>query len=231
MSAYTTSARPDRSPTVPTSILVVDDHRTFADLLEVALGAEADLECVGIATNVAQALSMTEALLPEVVVMDVQLGDGDGIAATAELTKRFRNLRVIVLSAFVNTEIVQRAAKAGACALLPKDGTLAEMLQAVRTAPRGQFMVHPRLLTDIAGSGLPPSAPIAVLTPREQQVLQMLGSGAGAHTIARELGISVATCRGHVKNVLVKLGAHSQLEAVVIAMQRRLIQVGNTDLS
>jgi DNA-binding NarL/FixJ family response regulator len=59
----------------------------------------------------------------------------------------------------------------------------------------------------------------------------MLGSGAGAHTIARELGISVATCRGHVKNVLVKLGAHSQLEAVVIAMQRRLIQVGNTDLS
>jgi DNA-binding NarL/FixJ family response regulator len=121
------------------------------------------------------------------------------------------------------------AAKAGACALLPKDGSLAEMLEAIRSAPRGKFLVHPAVLAQGSREGKSHGTPIPELTPRELQVLQMLGSGAGAHVIARELGISLATCRGHVKNVLAKLGAHSQLEAVVIAMQHRLIRVGSTE--
>jgi DNA-binding NarL/FixJ family response regulator len=229
MGTFAPQAPEDHRLAVRTSILVVDDHRTFAELLALALSGEQDLNCVGTAHSVTQALSMTESLAPDVVVMDVQLGDGDGVAATAELTKRFPDLRVVVLTAFANPALMRRAANAGACALLPKDGALAEMLQALRTALRGGFFVHPRLLRGLVGGNAASSAPLASLTQREHEVLRMLGSGLDAHVIARELGISVSTCRGHVKNLLAKLGAHSQLEAVVIAMQHRLIHVGSTD--
>lgn len=211
-----------------TRVLVVDDHRTFADLLALALAAEVDLECVGTATNVSVAVGMTRALNPDLVIMDVQLGDGDGIAATAQLTREFPDLRVVVLTAFVDNALMRRAIDAGACALLPKDGALDEMLQALRTAQRGGFAVHPNLLMSLVGGSAPkPRAP--VLTQREQDVLRMLAEASDTRLIARELGISVSTCRGYVKSVLVKLGAHSQLEAVVIAMRQGLIHVGTSD--
>jgi DNA-binding NarL/FixJ family response regulator len=218
----------DRRTSTQTRVLVVDDHRTFGDLIEIALASEGDLDCVGTATTVSRAQAMVSALRPDVVVMDVHLGDGDGIAATHELTAADRDLRVVILTAFVDQALMRRAASAGACALLPKDGSLADLLGAVRGAQRGQFLVHPRLVSEM-GRAVVPAQRQPELTPRELQVLQMLGAGAGAHVIARELGISVATCRGHVKNVLVKLGAHSQLEAVVIAMKHQMIRVGATE--
>lgn len=213
---------------VRTRVLVVDDHRTFADLLALALAAETDLECVGTATSVSSAVLMAASLNPDLVIMDVQLGDGDGIAATAQLTREFPDLRVVVLTAFVDSGLMRRAIDAGACALLPKDGALDEMLQAVRTAQRGGFAVHPKLLMTLVGSHLPRQRTPS-LTQREQDVLRMLAGAADTRMIARELGISVSTCRGYVKSVLVKLGAHTQLEAVIIAMRQGLVHVGTTD--
>jgi DNA-binding NarL/FixJ family response regulator len=210
-----------------TSVLVVDDHRTFADMAELALAGEPDLECVGTASSVTQGIAKARALRPDVILMDVQLGDGDGIAATGDLTEAFPDLRVVILSAHVTAAVVQSAAEAGASAVLPKDGRLRDLLHAIRTSSRGHMLVHPDAFASGRTSG--PSTFRPALTPREQEVLQMLGSGVGAHVIARELGISLATCRGHVKSVLTKLGAHTQLEAVVLAMQHRLIQVGSAD--
>jgi DNA-binding NarL/FixJ family response regulator len=218
----------DRTMTTQTRVLVVDEHRTFGDLIEIAFASETDLECIGTATTVARAQTMVAALHPDVVVMDVHLGHGDGIASTAVLTAGDPCLRVVVLTAFVDPVLMRRAAAAGASALLPKDGSMADLLAAVRGARRGRFLVHPRLVAD-AARRRPPAPRQPELTPRELEVLQMLGAGAGAHLIARELGISLTTCRGHVKNVLGKLGAHSQLEAVVIALQHQMIRVGATD--
>ena len=213
----------------PTTVLVVDDHTTFAQLAEFALAAEPDLDCVGTAYSVTDALAKVRALRPDVVVMDVHLGDGDGVAATAELTEDLPELRVVILSAHLDDAVVQAAAAAGASAVLPKDGNLCDLLHAVRTCTRGHMLV-PRQAMTTRGAIPSQEPPVRqLLTPREQEVLQMLGSGAGVHVIARELGISLATCRGHVKAVLTKLGAHSQLEAVVLAMQHRLIQVGTAD--
>jgi DNA-binding NarL/FixJ family response regulator len=218
------------APRERTRILVVDDHRTFAELAERAITSEFDLECVGTATSVAEALAKAYALEPDVVLMDVQLSDGNGIEATAELTTAFSQLRVVVLSAHVTPTVVQSAADAGASAVLPKDGSLRDLLHAMRTASRGHMLVHPqafagmRSVPQARGAFQPP------LTPRELEVLQQLGHGASVPTISRDLGISLATCRGHVKSVLTKLGAHSQLEAVVIAMQHRLITVGSAEV-
>jgi DNA-binding NarL/FixJ family response regulator len=205
------------------TVVIIDDHKVFAELLAMALNGEPDLSCVGHAHSVAEGDVMVEALRPDLVVMDVQLGDGDGVDAAAELTARFPELRVVVLTAFVEQRLLQRAAAANACALLPKDGELAAMLQSLRTARRGTFAVHPDLLRRLVTTWEATPSQLPTLTRREQDVLRMLGAGLEVRLIAREVGISVSTCRGYVKSLLAKLGAHSQLEAVAIAMRHGLI--------
>ena len=209
-----------------TTVVVVDDHRTFSDLLAMALEREPDLSCVGTAAEVSEALAIVERLRPDLVLMDVHLGDGDGIVATAELTQRYPELRVVVLSAHIDTALMLRAADAGACALLPKDGFLSDMLTALRTSRRGGFAVHPALLATLITAPPPVSAPPALLTRRENDVLGLMALGQDARAIAKNLRISTSTCRGYVQNVLVKLGAHSQLEAVVIATNHGLVSIG-----
>ena len=208
-------------------VVVVDDHRTFADLLALALDAEPDLECVGTAHSVAHGRAMVEALSPDLVLMDVQLGDGDGLAATAQLTAAYPQLRVVVLTAFVNSALMRRAVDAGACALLPKDGALQDMLRAVRSAQRDGFQIHPGLLLELVRTEKHSLTP--GLTARENQVLQLLAVAQDTRRISRELGISVSTCRGYVKALLAKLGAHSQLEAVVIAQRHGLLDAKPAD--
>jgi DNA-binding NarL/FixJ family response regulator len=214
------------APLTTTSVLVVDDHTTFADLLAMALDAETDFTCVGTAPSVAKALAMVDELRPDLVLMDVRLGDGDGVTATAELTRLHPDLRVVVLTAHTDTALMQRAADAGACCLLPKDGSLPDMLQALRTSRRGGLVVHPSLLKSLIATQPPKTSYLPPLSRRERDVLRMLADGSDAKTIAKDLGISVNTCRGYVKSLLLKLNAHSQLEAVVIATNHGLVSVG-----
>jgi DNA-binding NarL/FixJ family response regulator len=115
-----TSNQDVTAPRRATSVLVVDDHRTFSALLAMALDPEPDLTCVGTAASVTVALAMAEELRPDLVLMDVRLGVGDGIAATEELTRLYPELRVVVLTAHSDTALMHRAADAGACALLPR---------------------------------------------------------------------------------------------------------------
>ena len=204
-------------------VLIVDDHRIIAELLEVTVSAEPGFEIVGHAQSVASALEMAEELEPDVVIMDVRLGDGDGIAATAELTERHPYLRVLILTAFVDQQLLQRAAEANACALLPKDAELTSMLDALRTAERGSFTVHPRLLHRLVRPPDADASPKSSLTPRESAVLRLMATGLETRLIARELDMSVHTCRGHIKSILAKLEAHSQLEAVAKAIRDGLI--------
>lgn len=214
------------TPPETTDVLVVDDHTTFSDLLELALNAEPDFTCVGTAPGVAKALAMTDELRPDLVLMDVRLGDGDGVSATAELTRLYPELRVVVLTAQTDPTLLQRAADAGACCLLPKDGSLPDMLQALRSSRRGGLVVHPALLSTLIAARPPSSDYLPSLTHREREVLRMLADGSDARTIAADLGIAVATCRGYVKSLLLKLNAHSQLEAVVTATNLGLVSVG-----
>ena len=210
-----------------TSVLVVDDHTTFSDLLAMALENEPDLTCVGTAASVGEALAMVKALSPDLVLMDVHLGDGDGIAATDELTRLYPALRVVVLTAHTDAALMQRAADAGACCLLPKNGSLPDMLQALRSSRRGGLVVHSALLTALISSRPKRSSDtLPPMTRRERDVLRMLAAGSDTRVIARNLGISVSTCRGYMKNLLLKLGAHSQLEALVIAANHGLVSVG-----
>lgn len=203
------------------SVLVVDDHQTFAELLALALLAEPTLRYVGHARTSAEALHMVGMLRPDVVLMDVELPDLDGLATTELLLQRYPQQRVVVLTAHAEAALVARAALAGACGFLPKGGALADVLQALRTAHRGGMVVPAHLLAGaLAAPVAGPSAGAAAgLTGREREVLTMMGRGSDTRGIARELGISLHTCRGYIKSILAKLGAHSQLEAVMTAIQ------------
>jgi DNA-binding NarL/FixJ family response regulator len=209
-------------------VLVVDDHRTFAELLMMALEAEPDLACVGRADSAATAYRMVEELAPDIVVMDLQMPDVDGIEATRQLTQRHPEVRVVVLTAHTDPSHLVRAAASGACAFLPKDGGLEEMLATLRTVQSGMLMLQPELLATLASrrSDQPArertSSPI---TEREREVLELMAEGLDPRSIARLLGISLHTSRGHVKSLLAKLQAHSQLEAVVNARRAGILRV------
>ncbi len=208
-----------------TKVLVVDDHVVFAQLVERALRQETDLTCIGTASSLAQARRMFTSLKPDVVLMDVRLPDGDGVDATIDVVTEDPDVRVVVLSAFIDAALMRRASLAGATALLAKDGDLDDLLHAIRSSEPGSLAVNPKLLHQLVReSGR--AAPGPELTQREREVLRMLAEGSDLTLIAKEMSISVHTCRGHVKNVLAKLGVHSQLQAVVVAMRYGLIEPG-----
>jgi DNA-binding NarL/FixJ family response regulator len=214
---------------VGTRVLVVDDHQTFAELLGDALDREPDFICVGHATTGADAVTMTEALGPDVVVMDVELPDMDGFAATKRILILRPDVRVVVLTAHGSPDFVAKASAAGACGFLPKDGSLAVMLQTLRSARPGSLAIHPALVARMVA---PPRRPeqcngdaSPTLTQRERQVLDLMGRGRDVRAIARELGISTHTSRGYVKAILLKLDSHTQLEAVVAATRLGLLRL------
>jgi DNA-binding NarL/FixJ family response regulator len=207
-----------------TSVLVVDDHKTFAELLTGALDREPDLAGLGYAADAAGGVSMALALHPDVVVMDYHLPDTDGLDAAAQILTRAPDTRVVMLTADPSPEALEQAAALGVCAFLPKDGSLATLLQTLRQARPGNMITDPALLAHLtARRARPAGPPIPDLTHREMDVLRLMAAGSDVRTNARTLGISTSTCRGYTKSVLAKLGAHSQLEAVVSARQRGLL--------
>jgi len=212
---------PEISPE-PARVVVVDDHTTFAELLAQALDRENDLVHVGNAGSAGTAVELCREVRPDVVVMDYHLPDGNGLDAAGAILQDFPETRIIVLTGNPTPEILGRAAGSGICGFLPKDGSLRTLLDAVRFARPGSMVVHPSLLAVQQGAPADPQ-PSGVLTARESQVLALMAAGNDVRANARLLGISENTCRGYVKAILGKLGAHTQLEAVAVARSRNLL--------
>lgn len=208
----------------PRTVVVIDDHCTFADLLKYALDADPDLRCLGVAYDLVSGLRLVVQRQPDVVVMDFEFGcdEGDGLTATAAITAHFPGIHVVLLTGHADSGLVARAADARARSVLPKNGSLPDLMEALKVVGRGGLLVHPDLLDGSARPAESPSPLRVLLSPREHDVLTMLMLGLRTDAIAAELGISENTCRGYVKSLLWKLGAHSRLEAVAIARRRGL---------
>jgi DNA-binding NarL/FixJ family response regulator len=220
-----TTERPPR-----TSVLIVDDHRAFSDALGIAIDLQPDLTLAGVASTVEEAMGVVRSSSPEIVLMDVRLPGVDGIEGVRRVKDLDPRVRVIVLTGFADADAMARAALAGASGFFPKERPVTEILQAIRTVSDGGMVVEPSTLAAVLARvqepGRSQAAPPALhLTERQREVLALLAEGMDPRTIARTLGISVNTSRGHVKSVMTKLGAHSQLEAVVEAMRIGLLDV------
>ncbi|MFJ9587200.1 response regulator [Streptomyces acidicola] len=206
-----------------TRVLIVDDHRTFAELLALALGAQPDFDCAGLAGTGTAAVDLAARERPDVVVMDITLGKECGLDVTRRIRETMPGTTVVIVSAHRDHDWVVRAAQAGASAFVPKSGSLEEMLTALREARQGPMLVSASMF---GAPGAPPETAdpgAASLTARESQVLALMGRGMGPASIAKLLGISVNTCRGYVKAIHLKLGVRSQLEAVVKAQRLGII--------
>ncbi len=202
------------------TVLVVDDHRSFAEMLAAALDNVTGLRCVGTAFSAADGVALAAQLQPDIVVMDIQMPREDGLAATARIKKVAPSAVVAVVTAHTSPEWVGRAAQAGASAFMPKNGSLEEMIGVLTTVRAGQMVVAPSTYLMPAP---PPSAEPCALSRRELEVLRLLATGTPIKDLAPAVGIAVGTCRSYVKSLRHKLGATSQLDAVLKARELGLL--------
>jgi DNA-binding NarL/FixJ family response regulator len=207
-------------------VLVVDDHRTFAEALRIALEQEKDLSVVGVATSGAESVSLAEDHAPDVVLMDIEMPGMDGIEAIRKIKERAQEARVVVVSAHQGELVMARAVEAGASGFLSKETALTDIVQSVRLAYQGEPLMQPDVVRRVLRHLRHRRAQAATeqqradrLTPRETEILQLMASGLSTDDIATELSVSPYTLRTHVQNILTKLGVHSKLEALAFAIR------------
>ena len=211
----------------PIRVLLIDDHAVFCDALAAILGIEPDIEAVGRGGSVRDAIEGSRVLQPDVVLLDVHLPDGSGVAAAARIKKERPQTQVVILTSDEEEAVLQAAVEAGVTGYLSKHEAASQVLQAVRSAARGEALIAPymlaRLLEGIQRSPEPQA--VTPLTARELTVLTELVAGHNNDVIARALRLSPNTVRTHVQNILSKLKVHSKLEAVSLAIRRGWIHI------
>lgn len=218
------------SDTPPFRIMLVEDHRVMAEGLAALLSDHPDLQVIGIAHTVAEAVEAAETMPVDAVVVDFWLPDGSGPDAATGIRQHQPDVIVVFLSADDSDSAVIAAVEAGASGYLMKTASGQDIAEAVRRAVDGETLISAtRLATLIARRGelaqqqAERDRTLTALTPRELEVLDLMAQGRDNREIADELTVSYATVRSHVRKVLEKLGARSKLEAVVKAADLRLL--------
>jgi DNA-binding NarL/FixJ family response regulator len=208
-------------------VLVIDPHRLFAELLAAVLHTQHDLDCVARCFSADEGRAAFASSHPDVVVIDSDLDGEDGVVLASDLVAQRPEVRVIIVAGEARTEALRAAARAGACAYLPKASPLDDILDAIRSSRVGTMWAPTSLILAATAIDDEPVEDTLDLTPRQLEVLRLLGEGFAVQQISRRLGLSIHTTRGYVKTLLARLDAHSQLEAVAIAKRRGLLRTAS----
>jgi DNA-binding NarL/FixJ family response regulator len=205
-------------------VLVVDDHEMFTSSVASVLAAEQGIDVVATASNLASARSALRSREIDVMLLDQHLPDGTGVGAITELKALSPTTKVVVLTGSADDETLVAAIEAGCSGFLEKSRSVQELVAAVRAAAAGEVLVSPALLSRLIGRLHRDDRGIGSdLTARELDVLGLLAEGLSNAAIAGRLFLSVNTVRNHVANVLAKLGVHSKLEALSVAVREGLL--------
>ncbi|MGQ9804214.1 MAG: response regulator [Anaerolineae bacterium] len=201
-------------------VLLADDHPILRLGLRVLLDQAPDVEVVGEAENGEEALTLIEALVPDVAVLDCQLPGIEGTQVALEIQRRGLPVRVLALSAYDDERYVRGMLEAGAAGYLLKDEAPEMIVVAVRAAAQGEGWFSARVAAQVAAwaRGERPAG----LTEREMEVLRLVAEGLSNKEIAQALNVTVRTVEFHVSNALGKLGLTSRVEAAVWAKEHRL---------
>lgn len=205
-------------------VLVADDHPVVRQGLRTFLDIQEDVTVVGEAADGAEAVSMVEALGPDVLLLDLKMPVLDGLGALTELAARGLQVRAIVLTSVSDRGDVAPVIRAGAAGFLYKDVDPAALVQAIRAVHGGQVLLAPEAAEAVLAA--PPDSDsadaAAVLTERERDVLRSIAAGRSNREIARELVIAEKTVKTHVSNILMKLGVQDRTQAALYAVRHGL---------
>lgn len=205
-------------------LVITDDHELIREGIKKIVRPNADLKIVGEAADLGQTLALVAQVRPDVAVLDLTLPDADGLEGLMALRLHFPALRVVVLSMHPEQRYAAHALRAGAFAYVSKGVASAELVEAVRSAARGEVWLGPRvsaaLVLEPAGAARHP--PHHGLTPREREIVALIGAGLQIKQVAGELGISVSSVNTYRSRIFRKMGLSSNAALIRYAVQHGL---------
>jgi len=209
-------------------VLIVDDHPIVRQGLATVLAQQEDIAVVGQAANGVEAVAQARELLPDIILMDLQMPEMDGVEAITKILADELDTHIIILTTFATDDYIFRGIEAGARGYLLKDSPPDEVVKAIRTVHRGDSLIEPRVasrLLDRLGQLSHPPPPESVLSKREIEVLQIMSTGAANKEIASQLVIGQSTVKTHIVRIFSKLGVNGRTEAVSEAVKKGIIQL------
>jgi two-component system NarL family response regulator len=217
------------------SVLIVDDHTLFRKGVCKMLEAEEDMVAVGEAATGREALEQVRALMPDVILMDINMPDLDGIEAARTLHREMPHIGIIFLTMVEDDESVFQGLQAGGRGYILKGSDPETMLRAIRAVAHGESLLGPTIAQKVMGqfAALPTKqAPLVdELTPRELEVLTLIAEGLCNKEIAKELSISEKTVKNHINNIFSKLHIYDRSHAMLYAIRKGLVKVEQTGSS
>jgi NarL family two-component system response regulator LiaR len=209
----------------PISVLLADDHPVVRQGLRTLLELQEDIELVGEASDGAEAVALAEALLPDVVLIDLVMPGIDGVEALRRIRAASPATKGIVLTSFGEDDKIFPAIKAGAVGYLLKDVQPQELLEAIRRVHRGEGLLHPAVAGRVMRELAREREPVEPLSERELEVLKLIAEGLPNKLIAQRLAISEKTVKTHVSNILAKLHLADRTQAALYAVRERLVDL------
>ncbi|GES29799.1 response regulator transcription factor [Streptomyces angustmyceticus] len=214
------------SPQRPIRVFLLDDHEVVRRGVQDLLDAEPDIEVVGDAGTADHALARVPALRPDVAVLDVRLPDGDGVSVCRDLRSRLPGLACLMLTSFDDDDALLDAIMAGAAGYVLKEIKGSDLVAAVRTVASGRSLLDPattsRLMSTLRGEETdeePEADALSSLSPREREILGLVGEGLTNRQIGKRLYLSEKTVKNHISRLLAKLGVERRIQAAVLATQ------------
>jgi len=217
---------------VVTKVVLVDDHQLIRMGIKALLKSESSIDVIGEINTAKETLNYIDEKGPDVVLMDISLDDGDGILLTREIVKRYKDVKVIMLSMHVKEDFIQRSIKAGASGYLLKDSPKDELIRAIKEVARGEKYfaseVHQLMVSSYvnkAGDFTDKKRKLTGLTKREIEIIRLLSDGLSNQKIAGQLGISHRTVDTHRTNIMQKVKVKNVAELVKYSIVNKLIDV------
>ncbi len=226
-----------------TTLMLVDDHPLFRQGLRRVMEAEQDLEVIMEVSDGEEALRLAQQLNPNVIIMDINLPNVNGLQITRELKQESPEVAVIILTAFHDDEQIFHAIRAGAAAYFPKDVTARRLVEAIRQVSLGNYVIDDEVLDKpeaanwllqqfdhVAYVDGEPNQMFAPLSPREMEILQHIAQGQSNKEVAYALGISRQTVKNHMTSILRKLAVNDRTQAALYAVKRGWIRLRDDEV-